>query len=507
MTFENQCPQSRHSGASPGKKQGQAEARRAISGKEAVGLSLLFATASLLFLTLNWMGATFGAVTVDQIQFVYHSSLAGMDRAVLVSYLRWLFLPVLLMLLYIRVVRRLSGVAGTTRQCEWLRRGVFWGTMLYFVSALVSTGNTLSLASLLSRQESSFIREHYVLPSGQEVFFPAKKRNLIIVLAESAEHTFNNPDIFDEAIMPELQQLAGDNLSFTGHVQVPGTEWTIAGITSFLFGIPLRLPLFNWNDYSLFDTFLPGTESLLEIFAREGYAIAFFLGSDSAFSGKKNLFAVHAPTASIYDLNHFQATRVDVADNLGTGWGVADPYVFARAKEFLDGYADDAPFVLIVETVDTHNPDPYVRPDFKAKWGDYRDAFAALSYSVSDFVGWFEKHRLFENTTVVVLGDHLHMSNELGAVDLREKKRAIYNVFVNSQAQGDGAVKERTFASFDLCPTILESIGATVSEGRFGLGVSLFRDTPTLLEQLGEEAVIHELSQFSPFYMDFYKGR
>lgn len=472
---------------------------RSPGTREGVLLTLLFTTATALFLVLHWMSGTFGTVTFDQIQFVYHSSLAGVDRTLVFSFLGRLsllfFFGAAFFLLVFRPMRSASGIPGA--------RILRWGTGLYFLAALLCTGNTLSLASLLLRQDSAFIREQYAVPSEQRILFPEKKRNLILVLAESAERTFSDPDLFEDNVMPELDRLARENLSFTGHVQVPGTEWTIAGITSFLFGIPLRLPLFDWNNYSLFDTFLPGAESLLETLSREGYEIVFLLGSDASFSGKRNLFRVHAPEAAVCDLNHLKATRDDVESNSGTGWGVSDHYLFDRARDFLSERNSDAPFVLIIETVDTHNPDPFVRPDFPRKWNDYRDAFAALSATIHDFALWVQQQDFYDNTTLAILGDHLHMALELGPVDLDGTKREIYNAFINSAREARST--DRVFASFDLCPTLLESLGVSLVGGRFGLGVSLFHERPTLLESLGIEPVIHELSQFSPHYMTFYK--
>lgn len=468
--------------------------------------ALLFTVASFLFLSLDWVTDKFGAVTLDQIQFVYYSPLAGVDTTLVVSYAGRMLVLLLLLGLFLLLTRALRNAVQRDIWRARTRKLLFCGTALYFLAALAGTAVTFNVPALLARQESPFIRDHYALPANLQILFPEKKRNLIIILAESAEHTFNNTELFGEAVMPELAELAERNLSFRGHVQVPGTEWTIAGITSFLFGIPLRLPLFDWNNYSLFDTFLPGADSLLETFAEAGYETAMLLGSDSSFSGKKNLFAIHAPQSRVYDLNYFQKVFPEEAIKYaGTGWGLADHYLFAQARELLSARQSDAPFLLIVETVDTHIPDPFIPEGAPRKWDDYRDAFASLSGMVSEFVDWLERQDFYADTTVVILGDHLHMADELGPVDLREKKREIYNVFINATRPAPVLGANRVFASFDLCPTILESVGVELAGGRFGLGASLFQAGPTLLEEKGVEAVVHELTQFSSFYTAFYK--
>lgn len=462
-------------------------------------LVFIFFVATAIFMLIDWMGATFGRVSIDQIRFVYHSSLTGMNMAVVHSLLWRLGALAVFCLLFATMLwlLRRRALAGKL---------LLGGVCLYLVAAFVDVGRTLDLLSLFSKQESPFIGEHYVSTSTMGITFPEKKRNLVIVLAESAEHTFNDRTLFAQPVMPELEALAAKHISFRGHQQVPGTQWTIAGMTSFLFGIPLRLPLFDWNDYSLFDTFLPGAESLLEVFEAEGYEVAMILGSDMAFSGKKNLFDVHAPQAVIRDLNYFLATRDDVDENRGTEWGLNDAYVFERAKEYLSLKDDGKPFVLIVETVDTHAPDPYVAPGAPRPFGDERDAFAALSRNVADFVGWLDARDLGTETTIVVLGDHQVMAERLGAVDLSDARREVYNLIINGAVAVPEAGIQRSFASFDLCPTILESVGAIIPNGRFGIGSSLYSAAPTLLESNGAEEVTAELELYSPFYMRFYQA-
>lgn len=463
----------------------------------AVPLAALFMLGTALFLALDWVHVTFGAISIDQIRFVYHSSLSGVNMAVVHSLLWRLGVLAALCLLYVAALRLLRRY-GPARKLLW------GGTALYVVAALASVVNTFGLAALTPGQESAFIEEYYVAPDAGSVTFPAKKRNLIIVFAESAEHTFNDRALFPDPVMPEFQALADKHLAFRGHVQVPGTQWTIAGITSFLFGIPLKLPLFNWNDYSLFDTFLPGAGSMLEAFTAEGYEVAMILGSDAAFSGKKNLFSVHAPAASLYDLNYFSANRDDVSAHQGTGWGLSDAYIFDRAREFLLQRDADEPLFLMIETVDTHSPEYFVAEDDPRRFGDERDAFAALSRNVSGFADWLAGQERWADTTLVVLGDHQVMAPELGGVDLGKARREVYNVIINGAGPVPEAGLQRTFASFDLCPTIFESVGAKVHGGRLGIGVSLYRNIPTLLEARGEEEVTAELNSHSPYYLKFY---
>lgn len=67
-------------------------------------------------------------------------------------------------------------------------------------------------------------------------------------------------------------------------------------------------------------------------------------------------------------------------------------------------------------------------------------------------------------------------------------------------------VEGRAMTHFDWAPTILESVGARLPEGRLGLGVSLYAKEQTLVERMGIERLNRELTRFSPFYTRLAQG-
>jgi phosphoglycerol transferase len=138
---------------------------------------------------------------------------------------------------------------------------------------------------------STFYEEYYIPPNDVEIAFPVKKRNLIVIIIESLETGFltkENGGAFTEDLIPEITELAKNNINFSGNngiggaVPLYGTEWTIAGITAYYSGIPLAIPFFNqtdWNNYGqMGDEFLPGSSGVGDILHAAGYNSYFFSG-------------------------------------------------------------------------------------------------------------------------------------------------------------------------------------------------------------------------------------
>lgn len=76
--------------------------------------------------------------------------------------------------------------------------------------------------------------------------------------------------------------------------------------------------------------------------------------------------------------------------------------------------------------------------------------------------------------------------------------RRVFTTIINSPVHPSRNV-ERRYSTLDLFPTILAALGASIDGNRLGLGVNLYSEQETLVEQLGEPALNHELSQGSIF--------
>jgi phosphoglycerol transferase len=441
----------------------------------------------------------------------------GVDSSFLHSYLKlaaWVVpLAAVLGWGYYRLLAKTSRPAGDDARPSVVRRraGVAWLLLVaaglgYFAGAAYYLAHRKQVFAYLlkSREQTTLYDDHYRAVRPEDVTF-RRRRNVILLVLESIEETFNDGRVFGEPLMPGLKKLREGNGSFYGMEDTRGATMTIGGLTAFIFGLPLAFS----NGSSMASAygekskaFMPGAWSILEAFERHGYEIDFILGADRRYSGKDKLFGTHS-RANIFDWNFFHQQELDGRMRFERwNWGAPDPVVYGEAKERLSGKTPDRPFMMVIETTETHSSGDTWNGLRPPKWGDMRDPIAETDLDASDFVTWAEKQPFAADTTIIVLGDHLWMQDEVGPVDLPDRnRREIYNVFINPARPVPADRGSRPFASFDLAPTILEAAGAELPEGRFGLGVSLFElGRKTLFEEKGRAWYDQEIRKRSALY-------
>ena len=125
-------------------------------------------------------------------------------------------------------------------------------------------------------------------------------------------------------------------------------------------------------------------------------------------------------------------------------------------------------------------------------------------WQLDDFVAWCQTQDFYENTSIVVTGDHASMAAGFYEQEEYDKhggsiERRVYNVIINSAVEPEKE-KNRLFTTLDFFPTTLACLGVSIEGERLGLGTNLFSDTATLAEKYGYERFFDELSRKSVFY-------
>ena len=484
---------------------------------------------NLLFFLTIWMANKYDKVTLDQFIYAAKSSAAGANRSLMNSaYVRVGVFGTAATAAELVLYRLCSGELrrslGSLRSVRWLRGTRFSRFLVRRAMALVMAVLVfsctlftvkLNLVDFVSAAttESSFVEDHYVDPSCTELTFPEEKRNLIYIFLESMENTFGETQaggpVYDNFI-PELTQLAGENVNFShdgdlgGAMSFAGTTWTAAAMVTQTSGLNVQVPL-DANYFGGEEGYMPGVVSLGEILEDAGYHQTLLVGSDAEFGGRDAYFTEHG-NYNIVDLKTLK-DRGWLPMDYEVWWGFEDAKLFDVAKLELSALAEQGgPFNFTMLTCDTHFPDGYECPDCGSEYPErYPRVMRCSARKVMDFVQWCKEQPFYENTTIVISGDHLTMDPDFMKGMNEEYVRSIYNCIINPALE---PVKEknREFGTFDMFPTTLAALGVQIQGDRLGLGTNLFSDKKTLCELYGFETLNWELQKKSEFYNERFLG-
>ena len=466
--------------------------------------------AAFIVLSIIWIYQSTGNVTLEQLIFHLKVPIKGTNVGMIFDYLGWTFLRILAIIAIISPIIILYEVKSKKEQ-ENKKKILYRCSTIILAVSIAFIIILMDIPTFAKNQilASTFIEEQYVDPKQVEVTFPEEKQNLIYIFLESMENTFASKQdggLYETDRMPELTQLAKQNINFSnteklgGAVDLLGTNWTIAAMVSQTSGVPLKISI-EQNSYGRHSTFLPGVHTLGEILEQNGYKNYLLLGSESEFGGRKLYFEQHG-NYEIWDLNSaIEEQRMTEQDKVW--WGYSDNDLFKYAKEQLTEISQkDEPFNFTMLTVDTHFTDGYVCDKCEKGFEDkYSNVIRCSSKQVSEFVEWIKQQEFFENTTVIVTGDHLTMqaSTEEDANKNNYEERTVYNTIINSKVEPTKTTN-RLFFTTDMYPTTLAALGAKIEGNRLGVGTNLFSDEPTLIEKYGLEYVRGELEKKSAFY-------
>ena len=474
----------------------------------------------LSFFSARWFVNLYGRIGFDSILYTLTASLGGVQSGLILRYLLTALLPTLACTVLVAVFLIFQ---------PWRRQGKYQtGTgkkplplIIPLILSLVLTvyaAFDVELVDYLLNQNrvSDLYEEEYVDPNSVEITFPEEKRNLIYIMLESMETSYLSQDLggaLEENLIPELYALAQNNTCFSnsdadvgGFYTTSGATWTIGAMVAQTAGIPLKTPTEDVNKYGASgEEFLPGVTSLTSILAEAGYHQALMVGSDANFGGREPYFLQHGMN-DIWDIYTARQDGIIPKDYF-VWWGMEDLHLFQYAKEkILDLAANEEPFAFTMLTVDTHHVGGYqCQLCRESTSGEtYDQSISCSSRQVAEFVAWIQEQDFYENTTVIIVGDHESMDNGYFQRNVAEDyQRLLYNCFINAPITCENTTN-RTFCGVDLFPTTLAAIGCQIEGDRLGLGTNLFSSVPTLAEKMGFHRFDSELAKASDYYAELF---
>lgn len=486
-----------------------------------IACSIFLFTAFLCYLSARWFVNIYGQIGFDSILYTLSADLGGVEPELLIKYLLQALLPsvlstaLVIYLVFFRPLRKNEKHYGSA-----LWTATIWFCILLALVLIIAAAFDSELIDYIVDQftDTPMYETYYVDPASVQITFPQQKRNLVYIMLESMETSYLSKDLggaMDENLIPELYELADSNLCFSdskldvgGFHTTAGATWTIGSMVAQTAGIPLKTPTEDVNKYgSTGEPFLPGATTLTDILHENGYYQALMVGSDVRFGGRKVYYEQHGMD-EILDLYTARKDEIIPKDYF-VWWGMEDLYLFEYAKQKLTEIsAQEQPFAFTMLTVDTHHIGGYqcALCTESASGETYDQSISCSSSQVAAFVEWLKAQPFYENTTVIIVGDHESMDNGYfeRMVD-EDYQRMMYNCFINTTGT-PMRIHNRQWTAVDLFPTTLASIGATIPGNRLGLGTNLFSGQITLCEKYGFEAFNDELSKSSDYYEEnFWK--
>lgn len=479
--------------------------------------AVLFAavSAALVAQVFRWVFKTWKHLSMEELVYQLKAPIQGTNVSMIKDCVGFC-LPVIIIVLAV-VILLIVKMRGKVKYHR-LMGGVF------LFSAVVISGfcgyawKRLEIGEYLKNQGtySTFLDEHYVKPGTVELTFPENKRNLIYIYLESMEMTYADRETgggFEMNCIPELTRIAQENEDFSGSEEklnganvLHNTTWTIAAAFAQSSGLPLAIPI-EGSAMETQEDFFPQMTALGDILEEQGYKNTLLLGSPAIFGGVKQFFETHGNFV-IKD-NNYMAENGKLPEDYYVWWGYEDKKLFEFAKEELQELAlKDQPFNLTLMTMDTHFEDGYACEDCKDLFdgNQYANVMACSSRQVAEFLEWLQRQDFYENTTVVLAGDHLTMDSDFCDAVSEDYQRKVYVAYINSAADAVDTGKPREYTTLDQFPTTLASLGVEIEGNRLGIGTNLFSGEKTLLEEYGVNKMNSELRRKSKMMEELTSG-
>lgn len=333
-------------------------------------------------------------------------------------------------------------------------------------------------------KNSAFLQRELVSP--QVVQEPVKKRNLVLIFLESMEKNYGS-------YIPELTSLANQNQSFAsegdGGLETFATTGTLNSTIAKVLGVP-QLDLFH-------AMYFPRVPSIYSFLKKYGYTNFFIQGTSAKFANFDS-FLKENKVDYVYDVDNFlgQKYNYDGFDY------VSDKKILKYSQKIFREQSSKGPFSLSIATIETHYPNGFYNDDCMEKPVDgsssarYQTVLKCSSKEISEFVNWIQQQDSYNRTTIILVGDHLFKGKSLANDDTPVRMRSWYNTFINVDESKRNVRTNRLFTSFDIAPSIMESLGFELNLHRMGIGVSLFSENQeTIVERIGLDSLNKELRQ------------
>lgn len=323
-----------------------------------------------------------------------------------------------------------------------------------------------------------YVNQHFA-GANPEYYGKADGKNVIILHLESLQQVSIDRQINGQEVMPFINSIyhSEDTISFDNFFHQVGQGKTSDAenmLETSTFGLPTGSLFSKLGSDQLFQA-MPAILN-----QRKGYSSAVFHGNSASFWNRSTVYK------NMGYQNFFDASFYDVSGRKSLGYGLKDKLLFPDSIQYLETLQQ--PFYVKYLTVSNHFPydidaedlDPnFVTSNSGSSIVDrYWQTNRYLDQSIQQFFDYLKKSGLYDNSIVVLYGDHYGISNSenkalanaigedsenWNAFDDAQMQRVPFMIHIPNSKLGQ--INHTYGGEIDVMPTLEHLLG--VSTGRY----------------------------------------
>lgn len=377
-----------------------------------------------------------------------------------------------------------------TRQFDSKLMVKYLGVDGYTIFDIARVRNVSELKKTAKKSDIDKIREYMesqYAPANTKYAGVAEGKNVFVIHLESFQQFSLNLDVNGQAVTPFLNSIynSKDTIAFDNFFNQVGQGKTSDAenlLETSTFGLPQGSLFANQGSDQTF-------QAMPAILRQEGdYSSAVFHGNTAGFWNRNNVYK------NMGYQYFFDASYFDTTGDKAAGYGLKDKLLFYDSVPYLERMQQ--PFYSKFITVTNHFPytsddedkdKTFQTTNSGSKIVDgYFETNRYLDQSIAEFYAYLKKSGLYENSIVVMYGDHYGISNSeskhlaelLGkdpakwsAYDAMQLQRVPF--IINMPGYGKGYIDHTLGGEVDVAPTLLHLLGIKDTEKYMQMGHDL----------------------------------
>jgi len=329
---------------------------------------------------------------------------------------------------------------------------------------------------------SNYVRANQAEPN-VEMFGKYEGRNVIAVSLESLQSFVINEEMNGEVVTPFLNSLTNDKDTYYFSDFYHQTGLGKTSDSEFIF----ENSLYGLGRGAVFFTHGENTDnSFAERVGGNGYFTNVMHANNKSFWNRDMIYKSFK-LDQFYDLESYNVT-----EETSVNWGLKDIPFFEQSAALMKEMPQ--PFYSRLITLTNHypfylDPEDIMIPEYDSNSGTLNRYFQTVRYldeSVKEFFDDLKEQGLYENSIIVMYGDHYGISenhNKAMAKYLNKEEITPYDsallqavpLYIHIPGSNDGQVMDNVAGQLDIRPTLLHLLGIETSKD-MQLGADLFSE-------------------------------